>query len=388
MEDRDEIEFTDEQGEGEATWERLPPEREFFSSPYDPPVRALVEDIQADELIVRPTFQRNQVWDRARQSRFVESILLNIPIPTLFFAEDEDKTKVVVDGQQRLLALQHFLENQYPLRGLEVLSLLNGKRFAELTDRQQRIIRNRTLRCQVISARSDSEIRFQVFERLNQGGMPLNAQEVRHCVYRGELNELLHELKAVPTWLTVFGREEPHNRLVDCELILRFFAIREALPGYAPPLKTLLNEFMRGHRHADTDEQADLRAAFLSAVDAVHAAFPEKPFRRYSLGENGPEYDKSLNRAVLDAQLIVMEGMDREWLKAHGQEVRTAYEELCLGDDRFQDAISRATADKSRLKYRLNTWVSTLADLGADIPVFETIPDDGEGPAEEGDGED
>src|SRR5690606_18404582 len=153
------------------------------------------------------------------------SILLNIPIPTLFFAEDEDK-KVVVDGQQRLLALKEYVENRYALRGLEVLAPLNGKRFDELTPRQQRMISNRTLRCLVISAKSDSEIRFQVFERLNQGGMPLNPQEVRHCVYRGELNDLLHELVKLPSWLQLFGRDEPHPRMVDCELVLRFFALR------------------------------------------------------------------------------------------------------------------------------------------------------------------
>ena len=119
--DADDEEYGDEQGSAAVEWQQLPPEREFFASPYDPPVKALVQEIKDKELIVRPVFQRNQVWDRSRKSKFVESILLNIPIPNLFFAEDDDKSKVVVDGQQRLLALKEFVENSFPLVGLEVL---------------------------------------------------------------------------------------------------------------------------------------------------------------------------------------------------------------------------------------------------------------------------
>ena len=101
----EEDEYADDEGEDAIAWQELPPDRDFFASPYDPPIKSLVQEIRERELIVRPTFQRYQVWDDTIKSRFVESILLNIPIPTLFFADDEDK-KVVVDGQQRLLALK------------------------------------------------------------------------------------------------------------------------------------------------------------------------------------------------------------------------------------------------------------------------------------------
>jgi len=127
--------FSDQEGDDATAWHELPPERDFFASPYDPPVKALIQEIRENELVVRPTFQRNAVWDPTRKSKFVESILLNIPIPNLFFAEDDDKSKVVVDGQQRLLALKEFVENRYALKSLEVLTPLNGRRFDELTER-------------------------------------------------------------------------------------------------------------------------------------------------------------------------------------------------------------------------------------------------------------
>ena len=370
-----ELEFVDDEGSAAVAWQQLPPEREFFATPYDPPVKTLVQEIQEKDLNVRPSFQRYSVWDVVRQSRFVESLLLNIPIPTLFFAEDDDKTKVVVDGQQRLLAIKEFLENQYALTGLEVLAALNGKRFHELTGRQQKLLRNRTIRCLVISARSDSEIRFQVFERLNQGGVPLNAQEVRHCVYRGPFNDLLHKLAEKKLFQQLLGLNDRHPRMNDCELALRFFAIRSSLPRYSPPLKTLLNSCMRATRYAGPEQCLELETAFDMSIRAVAAVFSDLPFRRvFRLPDGGIAADRSLNRAVFDAQTIVMEGLDTKWAGANREAVKAAFTSLCLDDQVFADSVSRATADKARLEYRLGRWRDALLRLGAVLPAEGRIP--------------
>ena len=321
IEDKDMV-FEDDPGAADVEWDQLPPEREFFATPYDPPVKSLVQEIRDEDLIVRPTFQRYAVWDPGRQSRFIESILLNIPIPNLFFAEDDDQTKVVVDGQQRLTALKSFMENRFALRGLEVLAPFNGKRFDDLTPRQQKIIGNRTLRCLVISSKSDSEIRFQVFERLNQGGMPLNAQEVRHCVYRGALNDLLHSLAKDPVWMGLLGTTEPHRRMSDCELILRFFALRRTLPKYSPPLKKLLNDYMRSQRQVDESGVEQLREAFLSAVRPVSAALGQNAFRRLFMKGDKVSMDRTPNRAVFDVQMLLMEGLDSNWARENSISIR------------------------------------------------------------------
>lgn len=372
----EDISYDDDEGPAGVEWQQLPPEREFFASPYDPPVKALVQEMRDGELIVRPTFQRYSVWDATRKSRFVESVLLNIPIPMLFFAEDDDKSKVVVDGQQRLSALKEYLDNRFPLKGLEVLSQLNGKSFDELTDRQKRIIRNRAIRCLVISANSDSEIRFQVFERLNQGGVVLNAQEVRHCVLRGGLNDLLHKLTEETEWQQLFGLKSVHHRMNDCELILRFLALRSVLPAYSPPLKSLLNEFMRLNRNPSSEELAQLRGAFESAGRAVRTAFHGVALRRVfrSKTEKGFAIDRTLNRAVFDAEMLVMEGMNLNWIGEHRAEILRAFIGLCLDDEKFADSVSRATADKTRLIYRVSTWKQALIGLGAELPAASRLP--------------
>lgn len=371
----EETDFSDDEGVAAVEWSHLPSEREFFASPYDPPVKSLVTEIREGDLIVRPSFQRNAVWDKKRKSKFIESILLNIPIPNLFFADDDDQIKVVVDGQQRLLALKDYIENDFPLKGLEVLHQLNGKRFSDLVDRQRRIINNRTLRCLVISAKSDSEIRFEVFERLNTGGVPLNAQEVRHCIYRGAMNDLLHELAEEPLWLNLLGDSECDSRMKDCELILRFFAIRDSLPSYAPPLKTLLNNYMKEHRHMDAETLDKLRQTFLSTVEAVSRSFSGHPFRRaLKSGSGAIEWDRSLNRAVFDVQMLVMEGVDLDWISCHSTKIEERFVRLCVNDEKFNDYLSRATANKTRMEYRLCTWNSALLSIGAELPLAARIP--------------
>jgi hypothetical protein len=358
--------FDDEPGAAAVEWEHLPPEREFFATPYDPPVKALVQEMRDEELIVRPTFQRYGVWDAVRQSKFVESVLLNIPIPNLFFAEDDEHKKVVVDGQQRLTALRNFLDNRLELKKLEVLAPLNGKRCDELTERQQRIIKNRTLRCLVISAKSDSEIRFQVFERLNQGGIPLNAQEVRHCVYRGALNDLLHSLAREQQWLQVLGSTSPHPRMSDCELILRYFALRATLPTYSPPLKTLLNSFTRANRHAPAHDIDALRAAFFSSLVPVAKVFGQQAFRRLTITNGEVSADKAINRAVFDAQMLMMDGLNIAWATENAGDVRRAFATLCASTE-FADAITKATADRSHLRVRLQLWRDRLVGMGAHV---------------------
>ena len=234
--------------------------------------------------------------------------------------------------------MKEYLDNSFALKKLEVLAPLNGKRFDALTSRQQRLINNRTLRCLVISAKSDSEIRFQVFERLNQGGVELNPQEVRNCVYRGELNNLLHELVNNKNWLYLYGRVERHPRMVDCELVLRYFALKNTLPIYLPPLKQLLTTYMRDHRHPDEAQVLELRGSFLKAVQGVRAVFSKKPFRSSDLVTGEPRYDRNINRAVFDIQMLTFGLLPVDWLTDNRDAVRSAFEDLCSNDEVFIDS--------------------------------------------------
>ena len=201
--------------------------RQLITHPYDFIIRSLKSQVDDGTLILADKFQRRQVWDLTKCSRLIESLLLNVPIPVCYFAELEDGSYSVIDGQQRLTAIYQFLRNQYSLRGLKILRELNRKTFNQLKPPYQRYLNSRTIRCIVIVKDSHPEIKFDVFERLNSGFVPLNAQELRNSVYRGNLNDLIMTLLEYETFQKTRNVKDIDKRMRDCELILRFIiAIR------------------------------------------------------------------------------------------------------------------------------------------------------------------
>lgn len=189
-------------------------DRKVVTQPYDLAIDAIVSQVKSGILFLRPLserpkFQRQYVWSDNLASRLVESVLLNVPIPPCYLSENDEAELDVIDGQQRIYSLYRFMDNQFSLRGLEALTEFNEKRFFELPSKEQRKLRTHTLRCVVITNESHPEIKFDVFERLNTSTMPLNAQELRNCVSRGALNNLLAELSFDQRWLSIRGKKVP-----------------------------------------------------------------------------------------------------------------------------------------------------------------------------------
>ena len=169
-------------------------------------------------------------------------MLLNIPIPPCYLSQNEEFELDVIDGQQRLFSIYRFLDNQFALNDLEVETELNGLRFHNLNPKVQRKLKTHTLRLVAVTNESHPEIKFDVFQRLNTNTMPLNAQELRNCVYRGSLNDLLKEAVEYEPWLEILNRKKPDKRMRDEELALRFFAFRvHGLKSYRTPLKHWIN---------------------------------------------------------------------------------------------------------------------------------------------------
>jgi uncharacterized protein with ParB-like and HNH nuclease domain len=188
------IEEEDESGEVRPELKIAPKDRKLITQPFDFIVGSVEEQIADGQLILQDEYQRRQIWDARKSSRLIESLLLNVPIPVCYFAELEDSTYSVIDGQQRLTSIARYIQNLFPLSGLRVRPELNKLRFSELDKADQRLIKTRTIRCIVIQRESHPDIRFDVFERLNQGGVKLTPQELRNSNYRGDLNQLIKNL--------------------------------------------------------------------------------------------------------------------------------------------------------------------------------------------------
>lgn len=270
---------------------------------------------------VAPDFQRRQRWTTKKRSLLMESFLLNIPIPPVFLFEREYNSYEVVDGRQRLDSIREFLDGGFALSGLRYWPELNGKRFKKLPLVIQRGLLRRSIGAVVLLAETrrpdadDLDVRTVLFERLNTGGEKLNPQELRNALFPGPFNKLLIELARSDDFTSVWGipattSDEPNQvpaalakntlfrTMADCELVLRVFAIKEALTeGHKGSLRKLLDDAMARHQHDSTTALRALRDEFQSSLRVLIELFEGAPFRLLS----GPRPSRPLYDALMVA---------------------------------------------------------------------------------------
>lgn len=227
---------------------------------YDISVQQLLSMVSDHTIDVAPEYQRHFRWDVARQSQLIESVFLGIPIPPMFMATNRDSTWEVVDGVQRLSSLIHFaggdetrahigLTSALTPSELEKLPSLNGSPFELLPQTVQTQFMLRPIKVVTLSDKSDTVVRFDLFERLNTGGVRLSNQEIRGCVFRGEFNDFLAELAASPAFKHVvrLPASQQHDR-TDEECVLRFFAFFHRYRQFEHSVVDFLNDYMKDTR--------------------------------------------------------------------------------------------------------------------------------------------
>jgi len=315
----------------------------------DYPVDGLVKRISNEDIYI-PSFQRGYIWPIPKASRFVESLLLGLPVPSIFLSRESNTNKLlVIDGQQRLRTLQYFYkgvipqtERQFKLVGLP--PQFDGATYDTLDVEDRRRLDDAIIHAIIVRQEQpsdgDSSI-YQIFERLNTGGVLLAPQEIRACVYHGEFNNLLADLNANDEWRDIFGAVS--KRMRDQELILRFFALYFDLDRYSPPMKEFLNTFMGSNRDLRKLRKQELKATFDNTIETARSALGSRPFRPVS----------ALNAAVYDA---VMVGLARRLaagpLKSP-EDVRLEYDSL-LKDRDFEDATRVGTTQEAKVRRRLD----------------------------------
>jgi hypothetical protein len=332
-------------------------ERRVYTQPYDLVVESLIDQIKNGTIFLhpiseRPSFQRRYVWTDTLASRLIESMLLNVPIPPCYLSQNEAFELDVIDGQQRLFSIYRFHENQFALNGLEVLKDLNKLRFHQLPTKQQRQLKTHTLRLVAVTNESHPEIKFDVFQRLNTNTVPLNAQELRNCMYRGALNDLLKEAVSYKPWLSILGKRQPDKRMRDEELLLRFFAFYiHDIESYRTPQKHWLNDAAKDGRKYSTERIDELRVVWTNAIDTCLQWFePRECFRRIP-----PTSSRAINRALFDLTMLTAASTNPESATASRNRFREQYSEL-LKSEEFSDLIGRAVDHTKRTKRRFILW--------------------------------
>ena len=359
------LEFSDEDN---ITSDEIPKEeRNLRTQAYDKSISDVVTMMKSNDIVLDPDYQRNYIWDNKKASLLIESILLNVPIPIIYVSEEEDSTWSVIDGLQRLNSLLRYFNGEFKLGGLEVLQELNGCVYSKLNPKASRILRNGILRIILIFKESHPEIKYEIFMRLNRGAIQLNEQELRNCLYRGELNDLLKQLRTNKKFLTMVGLEEPHKRMIDAEIILRYFTISESydvhdgeLKNYTGQVKSSLNRYLQSKRLMLPSEINCLRQKFETTIEKVYDVFGNEAFQKIN---DDNSIDPRLNRAIMDFVMVSFEHIDRGKLISRKSEIRELLRDLPLNDSVFNDAISSGTSDKKKLEYRLNKWNIELTQL-------------------------
>lgn len=356
----------DEEIEGELSKdEEIVPSVSYNVTSYgaDPEVEGLVRRIQRGDIII-PPFQRDYVWRQPEASKFIESLLLGLPVPGVFFAtEPKTNKQLVIDGQQRLKTLLFFYEgffnphagdkNQRVFSLTKVQKPFEGKTYKTLEGhdrvRLDTAIIHATIVKQTTPPGDDTSL-YHIFERLNSGGRRLTDQEMRLALYHGELIDRIKKLNDNEMWRAIFGKT--HSRLKDQELILRFFALFDNLENYERPLSEFLNKYAGKNQNASEDKLNELSELFLRTIEIFLKALHRKPFR----------LTKTLNVAVFDSCMV---GMAKRLAASPEKRpdytlVEQSYENLLKDKDYFE-AVSRSTADEAFVRRRIEKAIGAFS---------------------------
>lgn len=351
---------------------------ESISQPFDPEkidvstrsmtVDLLLSRINSGAIDLAPDFQRRAgIWTDVRQSRLIESLLLRIPLPTLYAAEDEVETWAMVDGIQRLTTIARFMapdsirQQRLKLVGLEYLSSeFNGASYEDLPPRLKRRLRETELIVHVIRFGTPDEVKFNVFARINTGGMPLSSQELRHALIPGKAREVLKQWAATDEFVHATDGSINDDRMADRELVLRFIAFRLAgYEGYSSPdFDDFLRRAMRSLNSLSADDVRRLRYEFSSSLDAAYHIFGRHCFRKiYS--EGAPRFP--INKALFDSvsvNLALIGEAERAALVKNSKAVVKGYIQL-INNPSFESSISQGTGNPNKVRYRF----SKIAEL-------------------------
>jgi len=334
-------------------------------------LRQLVDLIESGDIQLDSSFQRNFVWDRTRQSRLIESILLGLPLPSIYLSQFDDGTLAVVDGLQRLTTIRRFIKDDFALSNLEYLDNCNGMKYSQLLEvlsalRVRRFGQTQIM-CFVIDYRSPSKLKFDLFRRLNTGGKPLNNQEIRNCLSRYPLQKALKEMVSSESFLMATDRSVKDTRMDAQEAALRYMYFldqysEESPAGtYSGDIDSTLDDVVeRMNAVSDFSRYVD---SFSRSMDDAFSLFGDYTFRKVN------PYNSSIRRSKVNKLLMtaicVLLTKYRESYKIaieRGVNLNPYHSELIAKDVRYFNSITWSTNSRANIEYVLKTLKTELFD--------------------------
>ncbi len=361
----EDLEHQDDWAEGAVLWST------------DWTAETVVSQLERGNIELNPSFQRRSAWTDKKQSLFIESLILGLPIPQLILAEDKNRkgSFIVIDGKQRLLAVRRFSAQEedegfkpLKLRQLNERHDLNGKTYADLLEDDSEDLsafQNSTIRTVVIRNWKSEAYLYEVFLRINTGSVQLSPQELRQALHPGLFSSYIDDASADSIELkAALKLKEPDFRMRDAEILLRYLAYKNFANKYRGNLKLfldnatmVLNDAWEIKKQTIEKQVSEMENAF----EFTREIFGEENYLRKWNGEN---FERRKNRAIFDIMLHYFSIPElRDALATKGPEVRQAFKDLCDKDDEFMGSIERTTKSMEANLIRFNKWAQILSEL-------------------------
>lgn len=309
----------------------------------------VVRRMGMDSFIMDPDFQRDFIWPEDKQSKLIESVLMRIPLPVLYLAEDEDGRMIVVDGLQRLSTFQRFINNQLRLK-LPKQQDLNKKRFKELSPKLQNRVEDCNLILYIIDAKVPERARLDIFDRVNSG-VPLSRQQMRNCLYTGQATRFLRDESRTTIFQKATGSSLNTKIMRDREFVNRFCAFH-LLPvdSYKGDMDDFLATSLLRMNRFTKEEIDDLAREFQTCLENNLAVFGRHAFRKHK--EN--QRDRSvLNASLWDVMTTGLARVPTNLVQERSESLKSSFYRL-MEDNAFIDSITYSPNSTTKVKSRFD----------------------------------
>jgi len=312
-------------------------------------VHDVLRRIEQGSFVMDPDFQRDFIWPDDKQSKLIESVLMRIPLPVFYLAEDKQGRMVVVDGLQRLSTFQRYVSNEMPLK-LPDQPELHKKRFQDLSPKLQNRVEDCNLILYVIDAKVPERARLDIFERVNSG-VPLTRQQMRNCLYMGQATHFLKAEANTELFLKATGQSLTASTMRDREFVNRFCAFQLIpLDEYRSDMDAFLAEALEKMNNLTEDNLQKLSTLFRTSLVNNFNVFGRHAFRKHVEGQSGRSV---LNASLWDVMSTGLSGYPENVVKARADALRKIFYSL-MQDHEFEKAITYGTNDVKRVRHRFS----------------------------------
>ena len=347
VQQQDAVDAVDEQIEGLGESDGLTdyPLDEFFVRDDRRTVRDVLHGLGRGRYVMDPEFQRDFIWSDDKQSKLIESVLMRVPLPVFYLAEDQEGRMVVVDGLQRLSTFRRFADDGLRLR-LPERPDLHGAQFSGLPPKLQNRIEDCNLIFYILDAKAPDRARLDIFDRVNSG-QPLSRQQMRNCLCMGEATRFLREEVRTDVFLNATGRSLNTQTMRDREFVNRFCAFRIIGVDAYSDMDDFLAEALKS-MNAAPGELDELSLAFRNSMQNNFHVFGKHAFRKHTPGQ---ERRNMINAALWDVMSIGLARYSPDAVEERSEALRSAFYRL-MDDEEFQHAITYSTNAVKQVRFR------------------------------------